>query len=873
VTDPATYPSQWEGDVVTADGGTIHVRPVRPDDGPRIEAFHARQSAESIYFRYFSARPRLQPAEIERLVNVDYRDRMTLVAVLSDEVVGMAVYDRWTDRAEAEIAFFIDDEHNGRGLSTILLEWLAAAAREAGIPTFMAHVLPSNRRMISVLKQAGFEIASRFADGVIEVRLGLEPTPEAMEAMERRARVSEARSVARLVEPESVAVIGAGRSRGTIGHEVFRQLLAHEFEGPVHAVNRDAAHVGSVRAYPSIVDVPDRVDVAVVAVPAEHVLEVVADCARARVGGLIIISAGFAETGPAGAEAERAVVSLARRHGMRVIGPNSLGVVNTSPTVRLHATFDPVDPLPGRVALSSQSGALGASILEQARVLGIGISSVVSVGNKADVSGNDLLRYWESDDRTSVVMLYLESFGNPRRFGRIASEVSRVKPIVAVKSGRDRLSDTLLGQTGVIRVDTLDQLLDVARVLSTQPVPAGRGVAVLGNSGGPATLAADACHGAGLVLPPLGPDTQAALQAVLPTGAVVVNPVDLTHAAGPAEYEAAMRTVLADDAIDSALVIYSPPLAPRTTEVARAVGGWVAPERPKPIVASFPGQVAAATALGSIPSFTFPDSAAYALGRASAYGVWLHEPEGKVPDLEGDLHEVRAVVDTALAEPHGASGRWLQADEAVRLLTAAGFQLVELRLVESVDEAAAAAAELGFPVAMKATGLENLPKSEAAGMALDLQDGDEVRHAYTRMRQHLGEAMDVAVVQPMVPPGIDVRVRVTQDELVGTVVGVGPGGAAGQALSDESCRIVPITDAAATRLVDEAPSVRRVAGPGREALEVLLARAGWLADEIPELAEIHLNPVIVGPSGAAVADARLRVAPWRQESLPPVRRI
>jgi acyl-CoA synthetase (NDP forming)/RimJ/RimL family protein N-acetyltransferase len=867
-------PARWESDVVTADGATVHVRAIRPDDAERLLSFHARQSAESIYFRYFSPHPRLSPAEVAHLTEVNFKDRMAFVAVVDDELVGTARYDRWPDRDEAEVAFFVDDEHRGRGLATILLEFLAAAARESGVAHFVAHVLPSNRRMLSVFRQAGFEVASKFADGVIEVRLGLEPTPEAVAAMAERARSSDVRSVARLLEPSSIAVVGAGRERGGIGHEVFRRLLEHDFGGVVYPVNRDAEHVAGVRAYRSVLDIADRVDVAVLAVPADEIKAVVEDCARAHIGGVVVLSAGFAETGPDGAKAEAELVEIVRRHGMRLLGPNSLGLVNTAPAVRLHATFVPLEPEAGGVALSSQSGTLAAAILNRATALGIGISSAVSVGNKADVSGNDLLRYWEADERTDVVMLYLESFGNPRRFGRIASEVSRKKPIVAVKSGHDRSTDVVLAQTGVVRVATLDQLLDVSRVLANQPVPSGRGVVILGNYGGPALLAADACSDAGLTLAELSPATTSALAALLPPGARVGNPVDLTYRAGAHEYEHALRLVLADSGVHPAGVLSAPPLGPGSHVVARGIATAASELGAKPVVASFCADRSAMFDAGggrSIPNFTFPDAAAYAMGRATDYGAWRAEPEGAAPAFSDvDLDAVRAVVAAVLEED--PRGRPLTMAETMAILDAIGLPMLDGRLACTAESAVAAANELGLPVALKATGLAHLAKTEAGGLALDLYGEAEIAAAFERMHEHLGTAMEPALVQRMTDPGIDLRLRLGQDPVVGTMAAIGPGGAGNESAPDSAVRILPLTDLTAARLAAASVTAELDAGQRAE-VERALLRLSVLGDAVPELTELVLNPVIANRSGVWVTNARAVVAPWDRDPTPSVRRL
>nr|MBA2280504.1 GNAT family N-acetyltransferase [Acidimicrobiia bacterium] len=563
-------PALWESDVVAADGATVHVRPIRPDDGERLVAFHERQSPESIYYRFFSPRPRLSDAEVRHFTNVDHVAREAFVVLLDGDLIGVARYDRYRETDEAEVAFFIDDAHHGRGLAPILLEYLAAAGRTHGIGRFVATVLPTNRKMLAVFKQAGFDPTTRFADGVIEVSFEVAETGASQAAAEGRATGAEVRTVARLLEPRTVAVVGAGRRPGTIGHEVLRQLLLHEFTGPVYPVNREALHVASVPAWPSVLDVPEHIDLAVVAVPAEDVLAAVEDCARARVGSVLVVSAGFAEVDEAGLQRERELVALARRHGIRVLGPASLGVVNTDPEVRLHATFAALEPRPGRVALSLQSGTLGVAIVGRATELGLGFSSVVAVGAKVDVSGNDLLAWWEADDRTDVVVLSLESFGNPRRFRQVAPRVARRKPVVALVRGSGGDPDLLLGQTGVVGVDSVDELLDVARLLAWQPVPAGRRVAVIADSAGAAEFTQAAGTAAGLL----------------------VTATALGLGAGPAEYGQAVAAGVANDDVDAVLVVYTAPLAPRPTEVAEAIAA-VAGGGATTVVTSFPGHAVA----------------------------------------------------------------------------------------------------------------------------------------------------------------------------------------------------------------------------------------------------------------------------------------
>ena len=880
--DEDTYPEQWESDVVLADGSTAHVRPIRPDDRERLRDFHGRQSAESIYLRYFTPRPTLSESDLDRFTNVDYQDRMAFVAVLGDELIAVARYDRWTGRDDAEVAFMVDDAHQGLGIGTVLLEFLAEAARQVGYRRFSAQVLPSNRKMLRVFRQAGFRTTSEFGDGVIEVMLDIEPTPEALAAVETRSHLAEARSMARLLAPQSVAVIGAGRGSGGLGHEVVVNLLAAGFTGAVYPVNPAAGEVAGIPAVASVLDVPEPVDQAVIAVPAPLVADAVLECARARVQSLVIVSAGFREAGAQGAAAEHELVSLARRYGMRVVGPNCLGVINTDPEVRLHSSHTPARPAPGPIGLLSQSGSLGTAILDHAGGLDLGISTFVEAGNKADVSANDLLQYWEDDDRTRLVLLHLESFGNARSFSRIVRRVGRQKPVVAVKSGaviagwaaeepwlQGATADALLAQMGVIRVDAIEAMFDVARVLVHQPLAAGRRVALVGNAGGPTRLAADACVGAGLTLASLGDTTLAQLREVLPPAGMADNPVDLTHRAGPDHYAAALSAVADDPGVDAVLVIYAPPLSDRTSEVIDAITA-TAPAGGKPVVATALGVGAVdlpSPGDGAVPSFTFPERAARALGAAAAYGAWRAEDAGEPPVLEGvDGGLARLLVDEALEDhPNGAV---LGPTEADALLAAYGIAVAPRRLAATSSEAVRAAKAIGFPVTLKATGLEHLGKTEAAGVALDLHRADEVRRAHRRMFEALGDAMVPALVQAMVQPGLDLSVAIHQHPAVGGVLAVGPGGASGAIGGPALLRVLPLTDADIDRLLATSPlsAWTSVCEPAvdQAALADLLARFSRLADDLPEAAEVVGNPVIVSSRGAILADARVRLAPWRR---------
>jgi len=896
------YPARWEADVVLADGGTVHVRPIRPDDADRLLDLFHRLSAETVYLRFFTPVGEPTRAQLEHLACVDYEDRMALVATLGGDVVAVARYDRRRGSDEAEVAFTVQDDQQGRGLGTLLLEHLAAVAREQGIRRFFAEVLPGNRRMLAVFAEAGYEVESRLEDGLVTVRFAIEPTPEARARIEAREHLAEARSVQRLLAPSSIAVVGASRRPGTIGHEVLRNLLLGGFSGPVYPVHPQARSVAGVRAYPTVEDIPDHVDLAVAVVPAPAVMGVVRSCARAGVHGLVVISAGFAEVGRL--DAERELVTTSRAWGMRLIGPNCMGVVNTDPDVGMNATFSPYAPRPGRVGFASQSGALGIELLAQAAGLGLGISTFVSMGNKADVSGNDLLQYWEADDRTDVILLYLESFGNPRKFARLARRVSRTKPIVALKSGRsaagsraaashtaalaeaDVAVDALFHQAGVIRVHTVHELFETAQVLSHQPLPGGRQVAILSNGGGPAILAADACEELGLAVPPLAEATRERLRAVAGADASVGNPVDLTASAGAPQYRDALAALLADAGIDAVIVIFVPPLVTDAREVAAAirdVRGAPDPPHDKPVVACFLTRDAPGDVLGEGPSpvpwFRLPESAARALAHATRYAAWRERDPGRplqYPDL--DLDGVRAIVREALGAPApgpgggaAGSGTWLSWEQAVAVLEAARVPVAPGVIVRSPAEARAAAAQVGWPVVLKATGPTLTHRTERGGVVLGISDEATLGAALRELRTRLGDDMDAAVVQPMLGGGVETIVGVTQDPTFGPLVLFGTGGVTAELWRDVAFRLVPLTD----RDVDEllrsprgAPLLtgyRGAAPVDLAALAEVVGRVGVLADAVDEIAELDCNPVLARPDGVWVLDVKIRVA------APPVR--
>ncbi|MFL6127873.1 MAG: GNAT family N-acetyltransferase [Mycobacteriales bacterium] len=877
------YPAGWEADVAVSDGGVVHVRPIRPDDRDRLIALHSRLSERTVYLRYFAPHPTLSERDLDRLTTVDHRDRVALVALLGEDLVAVGRYDRIGGTRDAEVAFVVDDAQQGRGIGSLLLEHLAAAARERGIQRFVAEVLAENSRMVRVFRDAGYTAQYSYDSGVVELSFPIAPTDQSRAVAYERERRAESRSIERLLTPRSVAVIGASTDAAKVGHVVFGNLMAYGFQGPVYPVHPEARHVGGVRAYRSVLDVPDDVDLAVVAVPAVAVAGVVEQCARKHVRGLVVLSGGFGERGGEGRGLERALVAEARAHGMRVVGPNCLGVVNADPEVRLNATIAPLVPGRGRVGFFCQSGALGTAILASAVRWGLGLSSFVSAGNRADVSGNDLLQFWERDPATDVVLLYLESFGNPRKFARLARRVARTKPVVAVKTGRyasaapalaagfeslpEERVQALFEGSGVIRVDTLTELFDIAQLLAYQPLPTGRRIATVTNSSALGVLVTDACVASGLELAPgsadLGPD------------------VDV------AGFAAALRT--ACEQADAVIAVFAPVLATPGEDYARALAE-VAGSSPVPVASTFLGVEGVPAALrrvadgdspdsalpGSVPSYPTPERAVRALAAAVRYADWRRRPVGTVPELAGvDPAAARAVLAAALEDAPG--GRELTEAEAGRLLAAYGLPPVPRRLAAGPAEAVAAAEELGYPVAVKATaeGLRHRPDLGAVRLGLD--DRAAVEAAALELVE-LGGGAPV-VVQRMARPGVATVVEVLDDPSFGALVSFGVGGIATELLGDRAYAPVPLSDLDAAELAAAPRAAPLLSGYGgaepvdTSALTDLLLRVSRLAEDLPEVLALELNPVLVARTGLDILTARVTVGTPTARADPGPRRL
>jgi acetyl coenzyme A synthetase (ADP forming)-like protein len=751
-------------------------------------------------------------------------------------------------------------------------------------------VLAENHQMVRVFRDCGFPVKTHSLPGVLLIEFPTSLSPEALERFERREQVAATAAMRAFLEPRSVAVVGASRQRGTVSGELFHNLLAAGFNGPVYPVNPKSSVVQSVVAYKSVLDVPGPVDLAVLALPAPYVVKAAQECAAKGVRAIVVISAGFAEIGLEGAQRQRELLGVCRAAGMRLIGPNCLGIVNTDAEVRLDATFGPVVPLPGRVGFLSQSGALGLAIIDYANALGLGLSSFVSVGNKADISSNDLLSFWEQDGRTDLVLLYLESFGNPRKFARIARRVARTKPVLAVKSGRsaagaratsshtgallaasDVTVDALFDQAGVIRTDSLGELFDVASLLANQPIPAGRRVGVVTNAGGPGIMCADACEAGGLEVVQLSPRLQSSLAEGLPAEAAVANPVDMLASAPAEHYRRTVELVAASGEVDAVIVIFIPPLLTDPAAVAKAVRDAAAAAGAVPVlsVVMSAHELSAETEGGGprLPRYQFPEDAARALVRAVEYAAWRQRPEGQVPTLPDVRHdEAAALLAAALAD--GPGPRWLSPEEVARLLACYGVPIAEWRLAGSPEEAGVAANELGGPVALKAVAPRLVHKTEAGAVRLGLSGAEAVQAAATEMATAIaakGYTVDGFLVQRMVDEGVELLVGVVHDASFGPVIACGAGGTAVELLKDVAVRITPLTDLDAAEMVRSLqtfPLLDGYRGAPRAdvaALEDLLLRVSALVEAQPTIAELDCNPVKVLPDGVVVVDARVRV--------------
>ncbi|MGW5119811.1 bifunctional acetate--CoA ligase family protein/GNAT family N-acetyltransferase [Streptomyces noursei] len=937
------YPSHWEADVVLRDGGTARIRPITPADAERLVSFYEQVSDESKYYRFFAPYPRLSDRDVHRFTHHDYVDRVGLAATVGGEFIATVRYDRIDARGlpakspeddQAEVAFLVQDAHQGRGVASALLEHIAAVARERGIRRFAAEVLPANTKMIKVFTDAGYTQKRTFEDGVVRLEFDLEPTEQSLAVMRGREQRAEARSVQRLLAPGSIAVVGTGRAPGGVGRTALRNILDAGFTGQVHAVNHafpeDLRRLEpeGVAAARTLRDIREPVDLAVIAVPADAVPDVVRDCGEHGVQGVLVLSSGYAEAGTDGRERQRALLQQARSYGMRLIGPNAFGLINTAPDVRLNASFAPQMPGSGRIGLFTQSGAIGIALLSGLHERGpgdggiAGISTFVSTGNRADVSGNDLLQFWYDDPHTDVAILYLESIGNPRKFARLARRTAAVKPVVVAKGARHhgtaplghavptvRVPDStvaaLMRQAGVIRVDTVTELIDAGLVLAAQPLPAGPRIAILGNSESLALLAYDACLTEGLrpqrprVLPSAATpeDFRAALAETLAgdtCDAVVVTAIPWMGEEGATAHgesegtalAAALRAAATTNAgkpvtvvhlamDDLAATLAAPPAppaphdphAPEPTAPPRSATPGTPDRAPAPEAPAAPRPV-------RIPAYPAAERAVRALAEAVRYAAWRRaaaEP-GRVPEYD-DIQEAAAGADierlldrltTDIAPGRSVA---LPPADADALLARYGIHPRPTLPAPDPDAAVQAAARLGYPVALKTTAPHLRHRADLGGVRLDIAGEAELRRTYAELTDFLGSPEELRpVVQAMVPRGVDTVVRAAIDPAAGAVLSFGLAGAPSQLLGDIAHRLIPATDREVNeqiRSIRSAPLLFGWRGSqpvDTAALEDLLLRVSRLVDDHPEVVAVDLEPVVVAPHGLAVLGASVRLA-------------
>jgi acyl-CoA synthetase (NDP forming)/GNAT superfamily N-acetyltransferase len=883
------------------DGSTVQIRPAAAGDAEAVREMHAAMSPDNIYLRFFSLSPLSADREAQRVCRAPGPDHGALLAWLGERLAGVASYEPDSAVGSAEIAFAVPDDLHGRGIATLLLEHLVSLARLRGLTAFTATILRDNAAMLRVFSDAGLPARRRTADGTVELTFPL-PGGDADQSLESYLRSvasresrADAASLRYLLQPRSVAVIGASRRRGTVGRAILHNIVAGGFAGPVYAVNPRAQHLEGVPVLASVADLPEPVDLAVIAVPAAAVPAAAAACGSRGVHALTVITS---DLGPAGAD----LLAICRRYGMRLVGPNCLGI--SVPAAGLNATFMAGPPRPGRAGVVVQSGGVGIAVLEHLSRLGIGVSSFASVGDKYDVSSNDMLMWWEQDELTRLAVLYVESFGSPRKFARTARRVGRQMPVLTVIGGRSAAGqgaaashtagaatslvtqEALFAQAGIITTRGLGELVETATLLASQPLTAGHRVAIVSNAGGAGVLAADACGDHGLEVAVLSAPTRRRLRGLLPPGSRVIGPVDTTAAVSAAAFRACLEQVAADDGVDAVLAVTVPTaIADLRPAIAAAVTG-------KPVAAAMldqaesvtllprlagPGTAGAAApasgdgaeaplAADGIPAYAYPESAARALGHAARYRAWRDQQEGHVPDLPGlRVEAARELLASFLA---GApDGGWLPPDLAEQLLSRYQIPLAAAVWADDAGQALAAAARLGGPVALKADVPGVVHKTEAGAVKLDLRTPEDVASAYRELTVTFGPRLRRVLVQAMITGGVEVLVGVVQEPVFGPLVVFGLGGVATDVLGDRAARLTPLTRSDADELIREVRAAPLLLGhrgsppADTAALADVLLRVSRLADDLPEVAELDLNPVVASPDGVRAVDIRIRVVP------------
>ena len=862
------------------DGTTLTIRPSGPGDYEAVKRLHEAMSPDNLYFRFFSASRVSAEREARRVCLEGRPDTVALVGLLGDELVGVASYELAGDGAAAEVAMAVADGIHRRGVATLLLEHLVSLARARGVKALTAEVQADNYAMLHVLTDSGLATRRRFGNGVVEMSIpvprvaALDEPSAYLDAVAGRDRHADVASLAPLLNPRSVAVAGAGRRPGSVGRTILLNIRDAGFAGPLYAVSPGGGDIEGIPCLPSVAALPEAPDLAVVTVPAARVVEVARECGNRGVKSLAVITAGLTM------EQESGLMEATRRGGMRLAGPASFGIA--VPGIGLAATPAVRHPPRGRAGLTVQSGGVGAALLEQFSRLGIGISSFAAVGGKLDVSSTDMLLWWEADDTTELALLHLESFGSPRRFARTARRVSAKFPVLTVHAGRSApgqraaashtaaaaapliARQALFEQAGIIATASFGELLDVAVLMASQPVPAGNAVAIVSNGGGAGVLAADACAEAGLVVATTAARARDRLREVLPAEASLGGPVDTTSAVSPDAFAQALHIAAADDGIASVIAVVvrsaSADLLPVLTATRLPVPVTAVVLDQPEAVRLLPGEDAGP----AVPAYAYPEAAARALARAARYGCWRSRPAGTVPEFtDVRAADARSIVDSFLARMPG--GGWLSAEEADRLLRCYGLPMVPFRRAADADAAVEAAAGLGGHVVIKAEVPGLLHKTAAGAVELDLRGDDEVRAAMGRLHARLGGRISAVLVEPMITGGIETIVGVVQEPVFGPVVVFGLGGIATEVLADHAARLAPLTGADADDLIRAIGAARTLLEHEVDipALRDVLLRVSRLADDLPQVAELDLNPVMARPDGAVAVDARIRVTSHR----------
>lgn len=828
---------------------------------------HKHQSEASVYLRYFTYKSQLTPKELDRFTNVDHRTRVSFIVLRGEKIIGIGGYDQLDDPTEAEVAFNVSDDFQGTGIASILIEHLAAAARENGIERFTAEVLPENRKMLTVFAEAGYAVARHFEDGVVMLVFPIDPTEKSRSVMEAREHRAEAHSVAGLLAPKSVAVIGASRTWGTLGYEVLNRLIESNFQGAIYAINEQAFEIGGLPSYGRITEVPGPVDLAIICVPKERVLSVVDDCAAHGVKGLLVMSAGYESD--TGLREQRELVTRARINGMRVIGPASLGLLNTASQIKLNASVAQRLPAAGNVGFFSQSAAMGVLLHGVQEQRGLGLSSAISAGLRADVSGNDAMQYFEDDEATEVVAMHLESFGNPRKFSRIARRLSRTKPVIVAKSdvlghrlppghsvrttqAPSAALNAVLAQAGVIRVGSVEELMDVATVLSTSPVPAGPNVSVLSNS---LTLAEVICD-------------VAATRSLNATA----EPEELDFSLGQSralpQLRRRIQAALANEQVHSLIVALLPVPGIRDEAILKELQSFADSSKPVLIVISGrPDRNIATGVHQQIPIFTSPAGAVRALDKAHGYRQWLnveHDPLPAPKDIDVDGAE--EYLKQLTADIPGTALRTLDYAQSTQLLRFYGISVFDSAIVHDADAAVAAANRLGWPVALKANDENLRQRFDLGGVRLNITDEATLRANFEHMTQSM-ESWGVSAleVQSMAEAGQACVIRAVEDPLLGPVLSFGLSGDPVNLLDDWSHGVVPMTQQDLDQLIRRPRSSARLFGyqglpaVDLEQLKDLLNRVALLKDNHREIAILKFSPVTVSADSLSVLAVEIQV--------------